>query len=457
MERADAKWMVAGLVLVPGLVMGLVLGLSALAEARDVRVTVYNSNMGVVRDVRDVNLERGLNAVSMTDVAAEIDPTSVRVSVEGEGDIAVIEQNFEYDLVNPEKLLQKYLEERLAVTTEDGKVYQGDLIGFDGGNLVLDMDQGGVALLARDKVKDVVLPPGEKGLVVKPTLFWHVEASRSTSAEVEVAYITNGLNWHAEYVATVGEDDKSLGLASWVSVENQSGATYEGAKLKLVAGDVHRVEKRAPMVMYEMARADGAPRLEEKSFFEYHMYTLQGTTTLKQKEVKQIQLFPEAVTAATKQYCFDASKGTGVRVVMKFVNSAKSGLGIPLPAGKVRVYKPDVDGSLEFLGEDQIDHTPRDEEVKLYIGDAFDVVVTREQKDFNRVSDHVSVETYELAIANHKDQDVTVTVDEHVYGEWKITASSHPSKKIKADTAEFEVPVSANGKATLTYTVRREF
>jgi hypothetical protein len=448
MERASMKWMTVGSI--------LVLALAALAEAKDVRVTVYNSNIGVVRDVRTVKLERGLNAVSMTDVAASIDPTSVRVNVEGEGDISVTEQNFEYDLVNPEKLLQKYLEERLAVTTEDGKTYQGSLIGFDGGNLVLDMGADGVALLARDKVKDVVLPPGEKGLVVKPTLFWHVQASRPTSADVEVAYITDGLNWHAEYVATVGEDDKSLGLASWVSVENQSGATYEDAKLKLVAGDVHRAEKKAPMVMYEMARADGAPRLEEKTFFEYHMYTLEGTTTIKEKEVKQIQLFPETVTPASKQYSFDVSKGDGVRVVMKFVNSAKSGLGIPLPAGKVRVYKPDVDGSLEFLGEDQIDHTPRDEEVKLYIGDAFDVVVTREQKEFNRVSDHVFVESYEITIANHKDQDITVTVDEHVYGEWKVTSSSHEQKKLNADTVEFQVPVGANGKSVLTYTVRRE-
>ncbi|MFZ1947254.1 MAG: DUF4139 domain-containing protein, partial [bacterium] len=417
---------------------------------------VYNSNIGVVRDVRDVKLERGLNAVSMTDVAARIDPTSVRVDVAGEGEISVVEQNFEYDLVNPEKLLQKYLEERLAVTTEDGKIYEGNLIGFDGGNLVLDMGADGVALLARDKVKDVVLPPGEQGLVVKPTLFWHVEASRTTSAEVEVAYITDGLNWHAEYVATLGEDDKSLGLASWVSVENQSGATYEDARLKLVAGDIHRAEKKGPMVMYEMARADAAPRMEEKAFFEYHMYTLEGATTIKEKEVKQIQLFPETLTPAAKLYSFDASKGEGIRVVMKFTNSAKSGLGIPLPAGKVRVYKADVDGSLEFLGEDRIDHTPRDEEVKLYIGDAFDVVVTREQKEFNRVSDHVFMETYEIAIANHKDQDITVTVDEHVYGEWKVTSSSHAAKKIKADTAQFEVPVGANGKAVLTYTVRRE-
>jgi hypothetical protein len=451
MKRAGTESMLIGTI--------LVLALAALVvavEAKDLRVTVYNSNIGVVRDVREIKLERGINEVLMTDVAAQIDPTSVRVEIDGEGEILVHEQDFEYDLVNPDKLLQKYLEERLNITTEDGNVYEGKLIGFDGGNLVLDLDAGGVALVSRDKVKDVVLPPGEKGLVVKPTLVWRVEASRPTSADVEVAYITDGLNWHAEYVATLGENDKSLGLASWVSVENQSGATYSDAKLKLIAGDIHRAEKKIMAPMYDMARAEAAPRLAEKAFFEYHMYTLEGTTTIKEKEVKQIQLFPETVVPAVKQYSFDANEGEGVRVVMKFDNTEKAGLGIPLPAGKVRVFKADVDGSQEFLGEDQIDHTPRDEEVKLYVGDAFDVVVTREQKNYTRVSDHVSVETYEIAIANHKDDDLTVTVTEHIYGEWKITSTTHDYKKTKADVAEFDVPVGANAKAVLTYTVRRE-
>lgn len=448
MRERSVRFVLAGI--------ALALVFSAAVQASDLRVTVYNSNMGVVRESRPAQLERGTNDVSITDVAARIDPTSVRIDISGQGDISVLEQNFEYDLVNPDKLLQKYLDETLNVTTTDGKSYEGKLIGFDGGNLVLDEGAEGVALVSRDKVKDVVLPPADKGLVVKPTLFWRVEASEATSAGMEVSYITDGIDWHAEYVATLGQDEKSLGLSAWVSVDNQSGATYPDARLKLVAGEIHRVQEKGPVVMYEMTRAEGAPRLEEKPFFEYHMYTLAGTTTIREKEVKQIQLFPETTTPATKQYNFDATKGTGVRVVMQFENSAKSGLGIPLPAGKVRVFKPDTDGSLEFLGEDEIDHTPRDEKVKVYVGDAFDVVVTRNQTNFNRVSDHVFVESYEIAIANHKDSDITLTVSEHIYGEWKITTSSHAYKKVKADTAEFEVPVPANGSVTLSYTVRRE-
>jgi len=434
----------------------LVLVIATAPEARDLRVTVYNSNLGVVRDVRSTKLERGVNQLSMSEIASQIDPTSVKLTIDGEGDISILEQNFEYDLVNPDKLLQKYLDERLSITTEDSKIYEGKLIGFDGGNLVLDMDAGGVALVSRSKVRDIVLPPGQKGLVVKPTLFWSVEASRATSAEMEVAYLTDGINWHAEYVAAAAEDEKSLGLSAWVSIDNQSGATYPDAKLKLIAGEVHRARPQVMMAKYDMMRAEAAPRLEEKAFFEYHMYTLEGTSTIKEKEVKQIQLFPETKVPAAKLYNFDAYKGSGVRVVVKFENSTKGGLGIPLPAGKVRVFKADTDGSLEFLGEDEIDHTPRDEDVKLYVGDAFDVVATREQKNLNKLSDRVLEETFEISIANHKDTDITVTVDEHFYGEWKLRSPSHPYKKIKSDTAEFEVPVGANSKAVLSYTVRRE-
>jgi hypothetical protein len=353
-----------------------------------------------------------------------------------------------------DKEIKHYMDFRNLVFEARWRCHMHEYLHFELKNLEYDKDSQKIN--HPDKVKDIVLPPGQKGLVVKPTLFWSVEASRATSAEMEVAYLTDGINWHAEYVAAIAEDEKSLGLSAWVSIDNQSGATYPDAKLKLIAGDVHRVQPQIMMAKYDMLRAEAAPRLEEKAFFEYHMYTLGGTSTIKEKEVKQIQLFPETTVPAAKLYNFDAYKGNGVRVVVKFDNSKKGGLGIPLPAGKVRVFKADADGSLEFLGEDEIDHTPRDEEVKLYVGDAFDVVATREQKNLNKISDRVLEETFEVSIANHKDADITVTVDEHFYGEWKLRNPSHPYKKIKSDTAEFEMPVGANSTAVLSYTVRRE-
>jgi hypothetical protein len=429
------------------------------AAAGDLRVTVYNSNIGVVKDTRSTRVQQGLNDISMDEIASRIDPTSVRLKIGGLGRIDVLEQNFEYDLISPDKLLQKYLKERVDITTEDAKQYAGRLLGFDSKSVVLEPDEGGVAIVSREKITDIVLPPGYKGLIVKPTLFWKVNATRSTSAEMEVAYITEGINWHAEYVAVLGERDDTIGIASWVSIDNRSGATYPEATLKLVAGEIHRVAKGIPPLMAEdFARtAAPAPRLEEKAFFEYHMYTLDGVTTVKDREVKQIQLFPEAQVLAEKEYSFDATKGEGVRVVMRFENSEDAGLGIPLPSGKVRVFKADTDGSLEFLGEDSIDHTPNNEEVKLYIGDAFDIIAERARTDFQRVSDKVTQETFEIKIANHKPEAVSVIVTEHVYGDWDVRSQSHPYRKIRADVIEFDIPVEADGEGILTYTVRRRF
>jgi hypothetical protein len=441
------------------LAFGIIAVLVFAVQARDLRVTVYNSNIGVVKDARSTQLERGINAISMDDIASRIDPTSVRLNIEGRGQVDILEQNFEYDLVSPEKLLRKYLEETIDIATEDARQYKGTLLGFDSRNLVLELEEGGVAVVSRDKVTDIVLPPGDKGLVVKPTLFWKVDSSRETSAEVEVAYITEGMNWHAEYVATLGERDDVMGLASWVSVDNQSGASYPDATVKLVAGEVHRVAKKAvprPDLALEMAPTAGR-RMEERAFFEYHIYTLEGTTTVKDKEVKQIQMFPETEVEVEKQYNYDQTKGEGVRVVMRFENSEDAGLGIPLPEGKVRVFKADVDGSLEFLGEDAIEHTPKDEEVKIYVGDAFDITAERNRTDFNKLSDRVVEETFEIELANHKDEDVVVKVTEHIYGDWDIRRPSHTYEKIKADVVEFSIPVETDGRTVLTYTVRRRF
>jgi hypothetical protein len=433
--------------------------LASAGLSREVRVTVYNSNIGVVRDSRTIDLERGTSHISMDEIAAQIDPTSVKLEISGRGDVAVMEQNFEYDLLSPDRLLNKYLEHEVEITTAEDAKYGGTLIGFDSRNLVLSLSGGRVAMVSRDKVTDIVLPDLDTGLIVKPTLFWTVNSSRAASADLEVAYITEGINWHAEYIATIAEGDKELELASWVSVDNRSGATYPDAKLKLIAGDVHRVqEKRAPepRAMYDMEMV-AAPKLEEKAFFEYHMYTLDSPTTIKDKEVKQIQLFPARDVAAVKEYNLDSNRGNGVRVVMRFENSEKSGLGVPLPAGKVRVFKADTDGSLEFLGEDSIDHTPRDEEVKVFVGNAFDIVAERLRTDYEKISDRVVMETFEISLSNHKDEDVVVTVTEHVYGDWDVRRESHPFKKIKSDTIEFEIPVEANAEAVLTYTVRRKF
>ena len=431
---------------------------AVLAQAEDLQVTVYNSNIAVVKATQTVKLERGVNTISVTDVAARIDPTSVRLKIGGMGRIDVLEQNFEYDLVSPNRLLEKYIDNRIVAATTEDRVYAGKLLGFDNANLVIATDDGKVAMVSRNKLSDIELGPGETGLITRPTLFWKVDSSRRTSAMMELAYITEGINWHAEYVAILGQSDETMSLAAWVSIENRSGATYPDARLKLVAGEIHRVRERPypPTEEYKLARAVAAP-LTERPFFEYHIYTLEGETTIRDREVKQIRLFPETEVTAEKEYNYDAQREDAVRVVMKFENSSEAGLGFALPAGKVRVYKADEDGSLEFVGEDAIDHTPKDEQVKIYIGNAFDITATRTRTDYKKISERRIEESFEIEIANHKEEDVMVVVTEHIYGDWQIRRSSHAYEKTKANEVEFKVDVPANGKAVLSYTVRRRF
>jgi hypothetical protein len=445
----------------PGVLALSVLLLSTLPVlAEDLAVTVYNSNLGVIKDTRSFDLDRGYNEISLVDIAARIDPTSVRINIDGQGDITVVEQNFQYDLLSPAKLLEKYLDGRVSLVTESGKEFEGTLLGFDNASMVVELERGGVVIVSREQVTDVSLPPGRKDLIVKPTLVYQVHASKGSRATAEVAYMTEGMNWHAEYVAVLGKYDESMNLSSWVSIDNKSGATYEDAKLKLIAGEVHRVAKKGPMVMEAPmeARYAAAPQpIEEKAFFEYHMYTVPRPTTVRDKEVKQIQFLPETEIEASKIYNFDPHRSQNVRVVMEFENSKDNNLGVPLPEGKVRVYKADDDGSLEFIGEDRIEHTPKDEDVKVYVGDAFDIVAERTRTNFDRVSDRVVMESYEVKIRNHKEEAIEVVVSEHIYGDWSIRKASHEYEKKKADLVEFILPVEVDGETVLTYTVRRRY
>jgi hypothetical protein len=434
---------------------------TAFPADRSVALTVYNQNLGVVKDVRTIELKRGVNEVRFTDVAAQIDPTSVHFSsVADPGRVRILEQNYQYDLAGAERILQKYVDQEITVVTkEDGKVFGGTLLSYDGGSLVLRTSGGdGITIVNRGEVKNLEFPKLPSGLITRPTLVWTLDSETSGGEACEVSYMTSGINWHAEYVAVTDEKDANLDFAGWVSIENNSGATYENAKLKLVAGDVHRAEERGgrPMMMKDLAvmEAAGAPAFEEKAFFEYHLYTLTRPATVADHETKQLSLFDPARTAVTKIFQLDATKNEKVVVALEFRNTKAAGLGMPLPKGKVRTYKRDSDGSLEFIGEDAIDHTAADEKVTIQLGNAFDVVPERTQTDFKQISRHVQEQAFQILLRNHKKENVTVKVVEHVYGDWKVLEASHKWTKKDAFTIEFEVPVTAGGEATVTYRVR---
>jgi hypothetical protein len=431
-----------------------------------VAVIIYNQDLGLVKDVRELEFQKGKSVVKFTDVAAQIDPTSVHFKPVNPSDqVSILEQNYQYDLVSSSKILEKYIDKEIELFTKgegtsgQEKSYKGVLLSYSGENLTLKEPEGAIRIVRLNEVRDMYFPSLPEGLITKPTLVWLLDSQVSGKRKTEVSYLTSGINWHAEYVAVVDQLDQNLELAGWVSIDNRSGATYEDAKVKLIAGDVHRVrEERIPYRMdMEMAKAAGAPSFEEKAFFEYHLYTLLRPATIKDNEIKQVSLFPTTDVKVKKIFTYDGAKDDkNVKVELEFKNSEADGLGMPLPQGKIRVYKADVDKSLEFVGEDLIDHTPKDEKVRVFLGNAFDIVGERKRTDFKQISQDVTEESFEIKLRNHKEEAVEVVVVEHLYSytTWEIIESNFRYEKKDAGTIEFKIPLAKDEEKIINYTVR---
>ncbi len=433
--------------------------LAGAVSADEMHVTVYNGDLALVREVRRVELATGRGEFSFVGVPNRIDPTSVRLDPGQGGDLQVLEQNYRYDLVSKEKLLERYLDKNARILTKHDKLHDGVLkTAF--GSLVLQTSDG-VVLLAEDEVADVTLPDLPEGLITRPTLVWTLENGGKSTRDLEIAYLTGGLAWHAEYIAAVDPKDTRMNLTGWVSLENNSGATFKDAHLKVVAGDVHRATE-PPQVMDHMRMEAAMPKsggFEERAFFEYHIYDLDRPTTLADREIKQIQLIADRQVPVDKVYVYEPTRGNEkVQVKLDFKNEKAAGLGIPLPGGVFRVYREDVDGALEFAGEDRLDHTPKDEKVSVTLGNAFDLVGERNEMESKRLSDRIFERRVEIKLRNRKDKDaVSVRVREHPGGSWTVLASSHEWKKVKADDLEFEILVKAGEEVVLDYRVRSEY
>lgn len=423
---------------------------------RDVAVTVYNDNLGVVKDRRAFPIGAGVSDLSFTDVASQIDPTSVHLRPLGKTALEVLWQDYRYDLVNTDKLLDRYVDQAVRVNTKDDQMREGTLLSFDPASLVLKDGQGGLALVSRAEVRQISLAALPKGLITRPTLVWRLRSERGGDQPVEVSYMTGGMSWHAEYVAVANEAGTSLDLQGWASVENNSGATFEDAQIKLVAGAIHRAPQPRPLYRGGVATdMMASAKVAEREFFEYHLYEVPLRATLSNSEVKQLGLLHADGVRSAKKFTYDATKSEDkVMVTIEFENAAASGLGMPLPAGKVRVFQRDTDGSLELAGEDAIEHTPKNETVRVAVGAAFDVTPERKQTDFKQVTPRLTEATFEIALRNHKTSPVAVTVVEHASGDWEIVNSSQPATKKDATTFEFPVTVKPEEPATITYTIR---
>jgi hypothetical protein len=448
---------------------------TSLNDQTDLNVTVYNSNIALVRDVRNLNLPSGIFRLKFMDIAATVNPATVHFrSLTDPDKLGVIEQNYEYDLLEPAKLLHKYVGKEITLVrsyqdngTTKREEIKATLLSDNNGQVWKignDIVTGGYAESYR-------FPDIPANLYDRPTLLMSLENSGQHKQQIEASYLANNLSWNSDYVLTVARDDKAADLDGWVTLINNSGTAFHNARLQLVAGDLNRVQERGRNEMMDarvMAKAaPAAPQFQQENFSEYHLYTLGRRTSVEDKETKQISLLAGTDVPVQKifvvngqNYYYHNRQNPGspikdaVMVFYKFKNDEKAGLGIPIPAGNVRVYQKDSKGGILFVGEDHIDHTPKDESISVHIGNAFDVVSERKQTDYKSIGTNTWEMEFEITLRNHKDTPITVQVNEPVGGDWEMLNSSYKYTKTSAWAAQFNVPVEKNGTSVLRYRIR---
>lgn len=448
---------------------------TTLDDQVDLAVTVYNSNIALVRDVRQLNFPEGVFDIRFMDIAASVNPATVHFRSLTEPErVGVLEQNYEYDLLDPQKLLQKYVGREVTLMRarqENGSTkweeVKATLLAYNNGPVWKIGDEI-VTGMGADHIRFPQLPDN---LYSRPTLVWMLENSGGRRHKVEASYLAGNLQWSADYVLTVGRDDKLSDLDGWVTMINHSGTTYKNTRLQLVAGDLNRIRNqygRDEMAMKRAAEAMAQPAsFAQESFSEYHLYSLGRRTTIHNNETKQISLLNGSGVPVEKIYVVEGQNfyyhnyqhpGTPlkdqVQVFYRFKNDQKSGLGMPMPAGVVRVYQADSKGGVQFAGEDRIEHTPKDETLNIKIGNAFDVVSERKQTDFKKLGGSLYEMEFEITIRNHKDTAITVDVNEPIGGDWEMLSSTYKWTKSAAWAANFKVPVEKDGTSVLRYRIR---
>ena len=454
--------------------------ISTLADQKEVAVTIYNENLALVKDKRTLALPAGETTLAFREVSGKMRPeTALLQSKSQKHDIVVIEQNFDFDLLTPQKLLEKYVGKTIGIvkthpTTGEETVEEAQVLSSN----------NGVVLRVGDRIETgvsggrLIFPDVPDNLRDKPTLVMQLASKTDGPQDLELSYLTGGLSWKADYVAELNSDESKLNLLGWVTLTNTSGTSYNNARLQLVAGDVNQVqpvfEKRMRGEIADMAYAAEAQGITQESLFEYHLYTLGRPTNILDNQTKQVALLQAENISSSKEYLLrgqnyyyrnlsgDLGSKIKVAVYLSYENSKAENLGIPLPKGIVRVYKQDRAGSVQFVGEDRIDHTPENETVRLKLGNAFDITADRKQTDFKKLAgfgryNYVFESSYRIELKNGKDENVSVRVVEPMPGDWEILSENLTHEKISSSEAEWLVTVPAKGSAELLYRVKVKF
>ncbi len=460
--------------------------------ANSIALTVYNQDFALVRDTREMEFEAGRNTVTVEDVAGQLDRTSVHFkSLTAPESVVVREQNYRYDLIEPNTLLDKSIGKQITLRQHlgEGKIREvkGSLLASGGARHdIYGGSQPESGMVVCTEQGEIVLRPGgeitlhemPEGLISRPQLVWLADCSQPGKHEVEISYMTEGVKWSADYVVVINAEDTAVDVTGWVTLDNRSGATYENANLQLVAGDVRRIPPPRQVTMSLEsatfgAAAGSAPQFEEERLFEYHLYTLDGTTTVRNNEQKQMTLLAANEVPARKRFVYDGRRlASFVRYsnylpgehydtsdyqkvnITMLVENRKPNLGIPLPKGRMRLFKADRQGRLQFVGEDAIDHTPQGETLRLYLGDAFDLVGEHRRSDFKRLGKKQVEERFEVLLRNRGNEPVDIRVLEHVWADWEIINRTHPYEKKDARTVEFPVSVAVGTEVKVSYTIR---
>lgn len=449
-------------------------------DRRSVNVTIYNSNVGLVRETRMLQLPLGRTALRFADVAAQIRPETVHLaSLTASDSLNILEQNYQYDLLNPAKLMDKYVGREVTLvlrryenSTEILTPVQAVLLSNNNGQV---WRISGQIVINPSNIAETRFPDLPQNLVATPTLVWDVENRSDAAQTVEASYLTAGMNWKADYVLVVNASDTLGDLQGWVTLANTSGVGFDNARLQLVAGNLNRALETDELRSLAGARDDmpasrARPQFQEQSFFEYHLYTLQRPASIREQETKQVTLLEAAGFKVAKEFVVDGlpqyyrsynNPGQAipqkVGVFMQFRNSQQNKLGMPLPAGTIRLYKKDEQDGQQFIGEDRIDHTPKDEDIRVKVGDAFDIVAERKQTDYKVISSYIYEYAYEITIRNHKNVPITVIVNEPIDSDWRMLSSNFPAEKTEAFAARFRVPVAKDGETKLVYRVRVKY
>jgi hypothetical protein len=447
---------------------------TTLDDQVDLSVTVYNSAIALVRDVRNVQLPPGTFDLKFMDIAATVNPATVHFrSLTEPSRVSVLEQNYEYDLLEPDKLLRKYIGRDVTIVRrrqENGTTVEESvkarLLSYNNAP-VWQIGSEIVTGLSPDHIRFPDLPGN---LYSRPTLIWTLDNSGAAKHRVEASYLAGQLSWNADYVLTVGRDEKAADLDGWVTLNNASGTAFRNARLQLVAGELNRVrqEMSKRVAMDTLSQTAAAPQgsMSQEAFSEYHLYTLERRTSIANNETKQVSMLNGTGVPVTKRYVVNgqpyyfrgahpgAPAKHPVEVFYQFKNEQKGGLGVPLPAGVVRVYQADSKGGVQLAGEDRIAHTPKDETIDLKIGHAFDIVAERKQTDFQKIAHNVYESEYEITVRNRKGVPVRIEVNEPIGGTWRVLNASHEWTKSAAFAAQFMVPVAAEQTAVLKYRVR---